>query len=137
MSILDELNEIFDEAKDMEGGEFTDIPAGTYKGILKEVTYNEKNKNGDPYCQAMFVIDGGEFDLKTHSQYFGLLHSKPNVTKIWLSKFSNFAKSLGVDVSNGLTSTVEQLTNLKAVECVFEITRDAKDFTSVKITELS
>lgn len=136
MSILDELNDLFEEVKDQEQQEFEDIPAGTYSGILKEVTYKEANKNGQPFCMAQFVIDGGEYDLKTHGQYFGLLHAKPEVTKIWLSVFSNFAKSLGVDVSKGLVSTIEQLTELSGVEVVFEIKRNDNNFASVVIKEL-
>lgn len=138
MSILDELNEVFQEVKDDTGG-FKSLPLGTYTGIVTDKTeYVEENSKGLPMVKFVVAVVGGEHDAELHFANFNLSHQTPKIVPIMQSMFAQFANSLGLDTSKGLKSTVHQVIDFAGREIVFELSENAKnpDFPRFKVLEV-
>lgn len=136
MSVLNELDEIFETVKD-DNGEFKKLPVGTYSaGISSKTKFVEANSKGNPMVTVVLIIDGGPQDGEEHYEYFNL--SNGTHTKIALSVFAQFANSIGVDTSKGIESTVNGVLDAVGTELVFELKENpkAKDFPKFKVLEV-
>lgn len=89
--LLKELNGLLEDSKEVElptGGDFEDLPDGTYEAVIENCEFKESKSSGNLMFEWHFIIENGQYAGRHHWKY-QVLTSAENMKRLTtdLAKF--------------------------------------------------
>lgn len=120
MSILDDLNNIFDDVKENPDTGFDNIPDGEYLSTIEKAEYKE-SKKGKPMIQITLVVAEGKYKKRYDNMFMMLQGNDADQTRQNLSRMVIQLQKLGIDTSQSLQHTLDQLPDLAGSAVVHKV----------------
>lgn len=129
MNMLDELNDLFVEVKDLEP-EYENLPDGEYLAKVINAEY-KISKNDKPMVVFSFEITDGEYKGKNHNKFMMLCGSDEDKLKANLSRYGTELKKYGI-IATSIQDSFEQLKNIVNKEVKLTLTTK-NEFTNTSV----
>lgn len=138
MSTLNALDELYAE---VEAQSFEKLPAGTYNGVVKKVTFKGDNKWKDgtlvPQVSFLLSVTEGEHKGTTEFVNLNLGGKQPEHIRISLSVFKGLMKKFGIN-ADSIGDVLDEIEDTIGREVKFKVEpqKNNPEYTNVSITEV-